>query len=168
MKNPKRLWGAAVVAALALALAAPFALAQAGHKGDHGWAGHSGFKRGGFGEPGEMMFHHLDLTDAQKAQIQQIRESHQATIAPLMEQLHAKRAEVQQLSTAATFDEATVRDRLVEAAGIEAKLIGERVRIHQEMLTVLTPDQRTKLDEMQQRMKSRWTERRQKAASSKQ
>ena len=38
--------------------------------------------------------------------------------------------------------------------------MGEQAKIHQEMLSVLTPDQKAKLDQMRAEGKSRWAERR--------
>jgi protein CpxP len=105
------------------------------------------------------MFRNLDLTDAQKAQIKQIRESHSQTLRPLMQQIRAKRQEMRQASTSGTFDEALVTQKLNEIAPLEAKLMGEEFRTHQEMLAVLTPDQKTKLDQLRQQQKAKWAER---------
>jgi Spy/CpxP family protein refolding chaperone len=56
-------------------------------------------------------------------------------------------------------DEALVRQKLIEIAPLEAKLMAERSRAHQEMLSVLTPEQRSKLDQMREQFKSRRGER---------
>jgi protein CpxP len=102
------------------------------------------------------MFRNLDLTDAQKAQMKQIRESHNQTLRPLMEQVRAKRQEIRQASTGTTFNEALVTQKLSEMAPLEAKLIGERSKLHQEMLSVLTADQKAKLEQAQADRKAKW------------
>jgi protein CpxP len=142
---------------MALAVAVPVAIAQStdtGAKKDRGHWGH----RGGRGERGMMGFRNLDLTDAQKAQMKQIRESHSQALRPLMEQIHAKRQEIRQASQGGAFNEALVTQKLTEIAPLEAKLQGERLRVHQEMLSVLTPDQKTKLEQTREQFKSKWAE----------
>jgi protein CpxP len=120
------------------------------HRGAHG-------KRGGDRMMGRA-FRQLDLTDAQKAQIKQIRESNREAIQPLRQELRAKRQEIRQSREGGAFDEALVRQKLTEIAAIEAKLMAEQNRIHQEILTVLTPEQKTKLEQMREQFKSKRTE----------
>jgi protein CpxP len=145
---------------MAIAVAVPIVAAQstdAGPKREHRgqWRGH------GAGNGGRMMgFGNLDLTDAQKAQMKQIRESHSQSVRPIMEQIRAKRQEIRQASEGGSFNEALVSQKLAEIAPLEAKLMGEQFRIHQEMLSVLTPEQKTKLEQSREQMKSRWAERR--------
>ena len=150
----------AIAIVMAIAVAVPVAIAQSAdqpgvNKGErHGhWGG-----RGGRG--GMMGFSKLDLTDAQKAQLQQIRESHRQAVAPIMEQIRAKRQEIRQASQGGTFNEALVSQKLAEIAPLEAKLMGEQARIYQEMLSVLTAEQKAKLDQMREQFKSRGGERR--------
>ena len=104
-------------------------------------------------------FRNLDLTDAQKTQMKQIRESHSQNLRPLMEQIRAKRQELRQASQGGTFNEALVTQKLSEIAPLEAKLMGEQSRTHQEMLSVLTADQKTKLEQLRAQQKSKWSER---------
>jgi periplasmic protein CpxP/Spy len=150
----------AISIALAVAIAAPFALAQQADKGEaiqkdrSGWRGkRGGDRRGGF------LFGNLDLTDAQKAQLEQIREANQQTLLPLMKQMRAKRQEIHQASQGGAFNEALVTQKLTEIAPLEAKLMGERFRLHKEMLSVLTPEQKAKLDQSREQMKARRGER---------
>ena len=112
-----------------------------GRKGDH---------RGGFGGG---MFHKLNLTDAQKASMKQIRESFGERTKSLREQLRAKRQELRQANQGGTFNEALAAQKLTESAGLQAKLMGEKFKLHQEMLTVLTPEQKTQLEQMRQEFK---------------
>jgi len=144
----------ALAAVMAVAIAAPFAIAQSkdpGAQRAHGM-------RGGDRMSGAF-FRNLDLTDAQKAQMKQIREAHSQTLRPLMEQIRAKRQEIRQANQGGTFNESLVAQKLTEIAPLEAKLMGEQFRTHQEMLSVLTAEQKTKLEQQREQQKTRWSER---------
>lgn len=105
-------------------------------------------------------FRNLDLTDAQKTQMKQIRDNHSQSLRPLMEQIRAKRQEIRQASQGGSVNEALVTQKLNEIAPLEAKMMGERSRVHQEMLSVLTADQKAKLDQSREQRKEKWAERR--------
>jgi periplasmic protein CpxP/Spy len=152
MRKLNRLQVIALAAVMALAIAVPFAIAQSKDAGGqrHGMRGGEHMAGAGFRK--------LDLTDAQKAQIKQIRESHSQSLSPLMEQIRSKRQEIRQASESGTFNEALVTQKLNEIAPLEAKLMGERSRLHQEMLSVLTADQKAKLEQAQAERKAKWAE----------
>ena len=160
MKQLSRIQKLAVACAMVCALAVPVVMAQSTGDdtkgGRHGHFGH----RGGHGGFDMMGFRNLDLTDAQKAQLKQIHESHRQAVAPLMEQIRAKRQEIHAASQGGTVNEAAVAQKLTEIAPLEAKLMAERARVHQESLAVLTADQKAKLDQMREQAKARWAERR--------
>ena len=150
----------AIASLSAVVLAASIAVAQSvktgpqdGKGGRHGWHG-EGMKRGG-GREGDALFNRLNLTDDQKAKLKQIRETFATTNKPLMEQLRAKRQELRQASEGGTFNEALATQKLTDMAGLEAKLMGARFQLHQEMLTVLTAEQKTQLDQLKTQFKER-------------
>ena len=160
MRKLNKFQAMALAFVMAIAIAVPAVLAQTageGSKEGRGKWGHRG-ARGGDRLMGRG-FRQLDLTDAQKAQMKQIREAQHQNLQPLREELRAKRQELRQASQNGTFDEALVRQKLIEIAPLEAKLMAERFRAHQEMLSVLTPEQRSKLDQMREQFKSRRGER---------
>ena len=162
MVRLNRFRGIALAAVMALALAAPFAIAQSkdpGAQRAHGM-------RGGDRMSGAF-FRNLDLTDAQKAQMKQIREAHSQSMRPLMEQIRAKRQEIHQANQGGTFNESVVAQKLTEIAPLEAKLMGEQFRTHQEMLSVLTAEQKAKLEQQREQQKTRWSERKANKQSSK-
>ena len=169
MGKPNRIHAITMAAVMALAIGVPFAIAQSkdadGHRGHH--AEGSGLEMRGGDRMAGAFFRDLDLTDAQKAQMKQIRESHSQTLRSLMEQVHAKRQEIRQASQAGTFNETLVTQKLSEIAPLEAKLMGEEFRTHQEMLSVLTAEQKTKLEQLREQQKLRWSERRANKQSSK-
>ena len=163
MGKLNRIHAIAIALVMAIAVAVPIAIAQSkdgGAKKEH----HG--MRGGDRMAGAF-FHNLDLTDAQKAQMKQIRESHSQTLRPLMDQIHAKRQELRQASEGGTFNETLVTQKLNEIAPLEAKLMGERFRTHQEMLSVLTAEQKAKLEQSREQFKSKSAERRANKQSSK-
>jgi len=146
---------AAIAVALSVTAATPFALAQT--PGDHGGAGHGRHWGGGAGERGGFgFFRGIELTDAQKAQLKQIHESAATTVGPIEEQVRAKRQELWQLNSGATFDEAAAAAKLAEIAPLEARLMAERFRARQAMFAVLTPEQKTQLDQR----KAQWEQKR--------
>ncbi|HEX8190237.1 MAG TPA: Spy/CpxP family protein refolding chaperone [Pyrinomonadaceae bacterium] len=152
----------------ALALAAPAALAQnAGgeqgrqkQEGARGGRhhGHRGGKRGGeFGGRGGHFggLRGVELTDAQKASLQTLRESFGERTKSLREQLHAKRQELRQAESGTTFNEAAATQKLTEVAALQARLMGEEFRLRQESLALLTPEQRTQLEQHRRQREQR-------------
>ena len=161
---------AAIVSLSAIALVASITVAQSvktdrgngrGSRGDwqrgrgegknHGWGGMHG-----------AFLQQLNLTDDQKAKIKQMHENFATSNKPLLEELRAKRQELRQASEGGTFNEALATQKLTEMAGLQAKLMGERFKLHQEMLSVLTTEQKAQLDQMKAQFKGRRGERRDK------
>jgi Spy/CpxP family protein refolding chaperone len=157
----------AIASLSAIALAASIAVAQSVKTGqdngersrsewrgrgrggkNHGWEG----MRGGF-------FSQLNLTDDQKAKMKQIRESFAVRNKPLHEELRAKRQELRQASEGGTFNEALATQKLTEMAGLQAKLMGEKFKLHQETLSVLTAEQKAQLEQSKAQFKTRRGER---------
>ena len=122
-----------------------------GKHGGHRWGG---MRRGGG-------FRQLNLTEDQKTKMKQIRESFAERNKPLREQVRAKRQELRQASEGGTFNEALATQKLTEMASLEAKLMGERHKLHQEMLSVLTAEQKAQLEQSKAQFKARRGERRQ-------
>jgi len=118
--------------------------------------GRGGDRNHGFGGMrGDRLFSQLNLTEDQKAKVQQIHQSFAERNKPLREQLHAKRQELQQARQGDTFNESLATQKLSEMAALEAKLMGERFKLHQEMLTILTPEQKTQLEQAKAQFKMR-------------
>src|ERR1041385_2750709 len=161
--NKGRIKTFAIATVSAIALAASIAVAQTvtnqgtqqgtpterhagrgGHKGQ-GWGR---MREGGF-------FKQLNLTDDQKAKMKSIRESFAQTNKPLRDQLRAKRQELRQASEGGTFNEALATQKLTEIAPLEAKMMGEQAKLHQEMLSVLTAEQKAQLEQAKAQFKTR-------------
>jgi len=162
--NKGRFKKVAIASISAIALAGSIAVAQTvtpnqtpqqgtqmerhGGRGKHGGHGWGGMREGGF-------FRQLNLTDDQKAKMKQIHESFAERNKPLREQLRAKRQELRQASEGGTFNEALATQKLTEMASLEAKLMGEQFKLHQETLSVLTPEQKAQLEQSKAQFKGR-------------
>ena len=166
MKKP-RFKTLAIATLSAIALATSIAVAQTvstgqdNTKGAHkGW--HDGEGRRGHGWEGMRgnAFRQLNLTEDQKAKMKQIRETFAQTNKPLMDQLRAKRQELRQANEGGTFNEALATQKLTEMASLEAKLMGERFKLHQESLSVLTAEQKAQLEQAKAQFKARRSEKR--------
>jgi protein CpxP len=104
------------------------------------------------------LFRGITLTDDQKAKMKQISESFHGRTQSLHQELRAKRQELRQATAGGTFNEALVTQKLQESAGLQAKLMGEQFKLHQEMLTVLTPEQRTQMEQLREQFKTKRAE----------
>ena len=122
---------------------------RGGGRGKHGGrGGWGGMRQGGF-------FKQLNLTEDQKAKMKQIHESFAERNKPLRQELRAKRQELRQASEGGTFNEALATQKLTEMASLEAKLMGERAKLHQETLSVLTAEQKAQLEQSKAQFKAR-------------
>ena len=121
-------------------------------------AWHGRGMRGGFG--GDRLFARLNLTDDQKAKIKQSRQSFMESNKALFDQLKTKRQELRQANEGGTFNEALATQKLTEMAGLQAKLMGARIQLRQQMLSVLTTEQKTQLDQLKAQFKANHGQRR--------
>jgi protein CpxP len=159
----------------AVALAAPIAYAQSTgvnqdtqqttgserHGHGKGWGDRAGRGKGegrGWGHRGGMrgmMFRGIDLTDDQKAKMKQIGQSFRERTQSLHQSLRAKRQELRQAGEGGTFNEALATQKLQESASLQAKLMGEQFRMRQEMLSVLTSEQKTQIEQKRAEFKAK-------------
>ena len=151
MKMTKKL--VLVAAALPLMLGTASAFAYGGgdkgdHKGMHG-------KCGGFDK---KVMRQLDLTDAQKAELKEMREANRAEMkakhsgnkADKMAQMKAHHEKVQDLILADTFDEAAANDLATQMVEKQTERRLTMLKKQHQMMSVLTPEQKTQLKEIQQ------------------
>jgi protein CpxP len=142
---------AVVLTVASLAVAQTVKTGRGDGQGRRG-AWHGQGMRGGFG--GDRLFARLNLTDDQKAKIKQTRQSFMESNKPLLDQLKSKRQELRQASEGGTFNEALATQKLTDMAGLQAKLMGARIQLRQQMLSVLTPEQKTQLDQLKAQFKT--------------
>jgi periplasmic protein CpxP/Spy len=181
MKKLGRIKTLTIASLSALAIATPIALAQTpstgqdnkqvisgerrgqgrrgpgrdgGREGKGGW-GRGGRHEGGKGRMGGMMLAGITLTDDQNARIKSIKESFRERTQSLHQQIQAKRQELRQSSGGGTFNEALATQKLQETAGLQAKLMAEQFNMHQQILSVLTPEQKTQLEQKRAEFKAK-------------
>lgn len=100
-------------------------------------------------------FEQLNLTEDQKAQIKRIRENHRENVTSLKNQIRAKQQELRQSVRENGFDESAVRQKLTDIANLKTNLMHEMYNIRQETASVLTPEQRSKLEQMREEFKAK-------------
>jgi Spy/CpxP family protein refolding chaperone len=162
MKRP-RVKTLAIATLSAIAFAASIAVAQTipnsqdnGQPTQKEWSGRRGDRKGyGWGGMHGGAFRQLNLTEDQKAKMKQIRASFGERNKPLRDELRAKRQELRQANEGGTFNEALATQKLTEMASLEAKLMGERFKLHQETLSVLTAEQKAQLEQAKAQFKAR-------------
>ena len=162
MKKLGKIQTLAIAGLSAIALATPIALAQNGAGGDKGhqhgqWEGRGGDgdEGGRGGHFGGGMFRGINLTDDQKTRLQQLHQSFEQSTKPLRDQLRAKHQELRQAESGTTFNEALATQKLTEAASVEARLMGAEFQLRQDMLAVLTPEQKAQLEQLKQQREQR-------------
>jgi Spy/CpxP family protein refolding chaperone len=162
----------------AVALAAPIAWAQTtnttqdqkmtrheGHGRGEGRGRGEGKGWGGRGEHGRFggmnggMFRGITLTDDQKAKMKQIAESFRERTQSLHQELRAKRQELRQAGEGGAFNESLATQKLQESASLQAKLMGERFKLRQQMESVLTTDQKAQIEQKRAEFKANWGKR---------
>jgi len=146
------------IAALAIVLVAGIAIAQP-----------YGGGRGGHLFGGPFFGAHLDLSDAQRAQIKQIMVKERPALKPLFHQEMESHHQMLQLIQSGNFDETKAQAIATQGAQVRAQLEVEHARIASEAYQVLTAEQKAKLAEYmakrQQRFEQHMLEREQGAHS---
>ncbi len=90
----------------------------------------------------------LNLTDDQRAQMKNIMQKERPTMKPLKQQEHQIDQQLRQY-VEGTYDEAKVRALAAQKSQVEVKLTVAHTRIHNQLYQLLTPDQQSKLKEME-------------------
>jgi len=151
------------IALLAAAVAASGAIFAFGQTEGTKRQGHHGFRHGKSdrrgGMMGRMLFRKLDLTDEQKEQLKAIRLESREGTKSLRQELRATRHEIAELGSNGTLDEALLDQLATKQAGLVKQMTVEAQKTNFKMLSVLTPEQKTKLDEMKASFKEKMQER---------
>jgi len=90
---------------------------------------------------------YLDLTDAQQAQVKDILAKEKPALKPLMQQMAQSHQQIRELTMSGSFDEAKVRALATQQAQTMTEMIVQKARVESEMIQVLTPEQKTKLND---------------------
>ena len=114
--------------------------------------------RGGRGPMAMMMMHglrQLNLTDDQKTQIKQIRESNKEGTQAIAKRMIAAREALGDVATADTVVEADIRAKAADVAAVEVDAALLRAKVHAQVFALLTPEQKAKAKELRAEGKGR-------------
>ena len=135
---------------LAVALGGALAVSQNLRKAHYGGDGFMGGRMFGF------FADYLDLSDAQQAQAKEIMAKEKPSLQPLLRQRMQAEKQLRELAMAGNFDESKVRDIANQQAQVMTEITVQKARIESELFQLLTPEQKTKLnqfiDKHEQRM----------------
>ena len=138
-----------------VALAVVAATFQARAQGN-GWG-----RCGGLGGPSverivERVSDRLDLNDAQKAQVNSIIAAERPRVEALFAQLGEGHRQMRAATANGQFNEEQVQQLAAQQAQTLTELFVAKERVKANVYQVLTPEQRTKADQMLDRMESRF------------
>lgn len=103
------------------------------------------------------MFKGLDLTDAQKVQVETLLKTHREQMVNKAER-YAMHEELQTVLNSDTFDEAGVRVILEKQQAKKLEQEVAKLKLQHQLRAVLTPEQKAKLDERKAKMRQRMQE----------
>jgi Spy/CpxP family protein refolding chaperone len=121
-------------------------------RGGPGGPGGPGGRGGRFGGPMGFGVDPRDLSDAQREQIKAIRDRHAAELKPLIEQSQAARTALHDNVLAGGGN---LRGLALDLGKAEGDLAFANAGVELEMLAVLTPEQRQKMQDRQKEMEAR-------------
>lgn len=130
-------------------------IAIAGAEAHRGWYGH-GWARRGWRGPLAMGYvsRELNLSQTQRKQIRSMWDAEKPTVSSLVAEFASEDKEMDQ--AARTQDEGKVQEIAAREGATVSKLLVERARLQSKIYsTVLTADQRTKADKLQERWHDR-------------
>jgi len=148
-------WLTAAVAVVTL-LAGGLVLAQGPRGGRPGGPGGRG-PLAGFGMP----LRQLQLTDAQKEQVSQIRSRHEAQMRDAMTRLETARRAQQKAVETVPADEAQITSLTQDMTQAEVDAAIQASRLNSEIWSVLTPDQQSQLKKLRADRQAQFEQRRQ-------
>ena len=100
----------------------------------------------------------LQLSDDQKAQIKSIFASDRETIRALHREMREKQKSLMEVSRSHPFDEGRVRFEAQELANVQAEMMVVRARLANKALSILTEEQKARLNELQEERRQRFKE----------
>jgi len=136
-----------------------FVLAQGpGPEGPRGRG--PGFGPGGGPQAG-LELRALDLTDAQREQVQQLTQQHREQTRVLFERAQAAREAQRQAMDAVPFNEPHIRAAMQAVAEAGTELAVQQARLRSEIYALLTPEQQQRAQKMRADRDARMQERQQ-------
>ena len=146
-------WGVALVALLATSVA----YAQEPPGGGFGGRGGRGFGPGG---PG-LALNELNLTDAQREQVREIRDRYQEQIQTLSRRLGDLTAKQRQAIETVPVNETLITSATQDMTQAQVEVAIQEARINADIWSVLTPEQQAKATKLRAERKAQMEQRRQ-------
>jgi len=129
-----------------------------GMRGKRGKRGHRGMGR---------MFRNLDLTDAQKTQVQTIMKNNRESSKTMRQQMRANKQALRKATENGAFNQSEVQAIANKQGNLHAQMIVQKQKVKAEIFNVLTAEQKAKLAEQKaerakkmQERKAKWAEKR--------
>lgn len=146
---------------------------QAPGKGAPGERAHHGDRKGGHhghhGDKGPgMMLRGIDLTEAQKAKVDELHSAAAPEIRAAMKEAFEARRALHELTVSGSFDEAKAREIAQKGADAMARASVLKAKTHSQVLATLTPEQRKQLADQAEQRKERMEQRMQERAKKQQ
>jgi len=145
-------WGVALVALLATSVA----YAQEPPGGGFGGRGGRGFGPGG---PG-LVLNELNLTDAQREQVREIRDRYQEQIQTLSRRLGDLTAKQRQAIETVPVNETLITSATQDMTQAQVEVAIQEARINADIWSVLTPEQQAKATKLRAERKAQMEQRR--------
>jgi periplasmic protein CpxP/Spy len=139
---------------MAVLLCAVVLAGQAFAQGPGHGMGPGGDMGPGFRGPG-MMLGNLDLTDAQKEQVKSLMTAFHTAAEPYRTQMQDLGKEMRTATANGAFDESQIRAIAQKQSQVQVELTVLNEKLRSDIYQILTPEQRTKVDEEQTRMQNR-------------
>ena len=124
-----------------------------------GGFGPRGPRGGGPGIAGDLPLRALDLTEAQRAQVQQLVQQHREATRALFERVRTAREAHRQAMEAIPFNESSIRATMSAVAEVEADVAVQQARLQGEIHGLLTAEQQQRLEKIRADREARMKER---------
>lgn len=147
-------WKTLASSALLATLLATPALSLADHHKGQG----EGWKEGHHERMLEHMAERLELTEGQKAQLKANRDANQEERMAQREKMRELRKQISEAIDSGA-DQATLDQLGAELGQLQVSQMQDRHRRYEELESILTDEQKAKLEEMKSERKARWRER---------
>jgi Spy/CpxP family protein refolding chaperone len=108
---------------------------------------------------GGLPLRQLELTEAQREQVQQLTQQHREAARALFERARTAREVQRQAMEATPFDESSVRAAMSAVAEVEADLAVQQARLRGEIHGLLTTEQQQRLEKIRADREARMKER---------
>lgn len=100
-------------------------------------------------------FKKLDLSDKQKEQLKAIKSANKGEFKAKRKEMHQLKTQIHQLTEAEQIDEGAIKALSLQIAELKAEQVIKSAQMKQEMMKVLTDEQKAKLAEMKEERKAR-------------